>query len=98
MRKATAPTMMAQSGFTLTELMIACAILALILAGTLITLQQGEDAYQYTSGRVEVQESGRAAVDRMVRDLRTGSSITAATQTSISFQYIDETGATVTVT
>jgi prepilin-type N-terminal cleavage/methylation domain-containing protein len=88
----------AQSGFTLAELLIACAIVGLVLAGTFIALRHGQDAYAYGVGKVEVQETGRAGVDRMVHDLRTASNIIAATQTSINFQFIDETGATVTVT
>jgi prepilin-type N-terminal cleavage/methylation domain-containing protein len=87
-----------EHGFTLAELLVACAIVGLVLAGMFIALQQGEDAYLYGAGKVEVQGNGRAAVDRLARDLRTASNITAATQTSISFQYIDEAGATITVT
>jgi prepilin-type N-terminal cleavage/methylation domain-containing protein len=91
-------TLRNQRGFTLAELLVVVAILALVLAGTLVALQQGQNAYQYGSGRVEVQQSARMAVDRMVRDLRTGTVVTASTATSVGFQYIDDTGATVTVT
>jgi Tfp pilus assembly protein PilW len=87
-----------QDGFTLAELVIACAMVGMVMAGTWVALQQGENAYQYGSGRVEVQENGRVALDRMIHDLRSGSNVTAATTTSLSFQYIDDTGATVTVT
>ncbi len=87
-----------QRGFTLAELMIAVALVALVLAGTFVALQQGQSAYQYGSGRVEVQQSARAAVDRMIKDLRTGTTVTTSTSTSVGFQYIDDTGATVTVT
>src|SRR5205807_1529069 len=62
-----------------------------------VALQQGQNAFQYSTGRVEVQQTARMAVDRMVHDLRTGSTVTASTATSVSFQYIDDTGATVTV-
>lgn len=90
-------TLGSQRGFTLVELVIAVAIVGLVLSGTLIALQQGENAYQFGSGRVEVQQSARMAVDRMIRDLRTGSTVTTSTATSVTFQYIDDTGATVTV-
>ena len=86
-----------ENGFTLVELMIACAMVGIVLAGTLVALQQGQNAYQYSSGRVEVQQNARMAVDRIVRELRTGTTVTASAATSVTAQYIDETGATVTV-
>ena len=98
MKTITLKTFRAQSGFSLAELMVACAMVGVVLAGTLVALQSGESAFQYSSGKVEVQQNGRVALDRMIRDLRTGSSVTAATPTSISFVFTDETNTTVTVT
>jgi Tfp pilus assembly protein PilW len=98
MKTITLKTFRAESGFSLAELLVACAMVGIVLAGTFVALQSGESAFQYSSGKVEVQQNGRVALDRMMRDLRTGSAVTAATPTSISFQYIDETAATVTVT
>jgi Tfp pilus assembly protein PilW len=98
MKTITLKTFTAQGGFSLAELLVACAMVGVVLAGTFVALQQGESAFQYGTGKVEVQQNGRMALDRMVHDLRTGSNVTAATTTSISFQYIDETAATVTVT
>src|SRR5205085_4296826 len=86
-----------QKGFTLAELLIVTAMIGFVMAGTFVALQQGQNAFQYSTGRVEVQQTARMAVDRMVHDLRTGSTVTASTLTSVSFQYIDDTGATVTV-
>jgi prepilin-type N-terminal cleavage/methylation domain-containing protein len=91
-------TLRNQCGFTLVELMIALAIVGLVMAGTFVALQQGENAYQFGSGRVEVQQSARMAVYRMISELRTGSVVTTSTATSVGFQYIDDTGTTVTVT
>jgi Tfp pilus assembly protein PilW len=98
MKTITLKTFRAESGFSLAELLVACAMVGIVLAGTFVALQSGESAFQYSTGKVEVQQNGRVALDRMMRDLRTGSAVTAATPTSISFQYIDETAATVTVT
>jgi Tfp pilus assembly protein PilW len=98
MKTITLKTFRAESGFSLAELLVACAMVGIVLAGTFVALQSGESAFQYSSGKVEVQQNGRVALDRMMRDLRTGSAVTAATPTSISFQYIDETATTVTVT
>jgi prepilin-type N-terminal cleavage/methylation domain-containing protein len=98
MKTITLKTFEAQSGFSLAELLVACAMVGVVLAGTFVALQSGESAFQYSTGKVEVQQNGRVALDRMIRDLRTGSSVTAATPTSISFIYTDETNAAVTVT
>ena len=87
-----------QGGFTLAELMVACAVVGIVLAGTFVAMKQGANAYEYSTGRVEVQQTARVALDRMIHDLRSGSSVTAATANSITFQYIDETLTTVTVT
>jgi prepilin-type N-terminal cleavage/methylation domain-containing protein len=99
MMKTTPRDLTTQAGFTIAELMVACAIIGLIMAGTFVALRNGSDAYEYGVGRVEVQENGRVGIDRMIRDLRSASNIIAANQTSINFQYIDgDTGAVTTVT
>jgi len=97
MRSTLSRTCRGQDGFTLTEMMVACAIVGVVLAGTFVAMKQGANAYEYSTGKVEVQETARVALDRMIHDLRTGSAVTAATPTSITFQYVDETLATVTV-
>jgi len=76
-----------QAGFTLTELMVACALVGLVLAGTFVAMKQGANAYEFSSGRVEVQETGRVALDRMIHDLRSTSTVTTATANSITFTY-----------
>ena len=95
--------MMNQKGFSLAELLIAAAMTSLLMAGVFVILQQGENAYMHGAGRAEVQQTARGALDRIARELRTGSNVTAVTAAtanagSISFQYIDDTAATVTVT
>lgn len=98
MKTVTSTTLRIQGGFTLAELMVACAIVGIVLAGTFVALKQGANAYEYSTGRVEVQQTARVGLDRMIHDLRTGSNVTAASATSITFQYIDETSTTVSVT
>jgi prepilin-type N-terminal cleavage/methylation domain-containing protein len=84
-------------GFALAELLIAAALIGLVMAGTFMVLQQGQNAYLYGAGRAEVQQTARGALDRLVRELRTGSAVTAVSATSITFQYVDDTQTTVTV-
>jgi prepilin-type N-terminal cleavage/methylation domain-containing protein len=90
-------TFKSQRGFTLAELVVAVAMVAFVMAGTFVALEQGQNAYEFAAGRIEVQQSARVGVDRMIRDLRTGSAVIAAIPASILFRYIDEGGATVTV-
>jgi Tfp pilus assembly protein PilW len=98
MKAITLKTFRAESGFSLAELLVACAMVGVVLAGTFVALQSGESAFQYSTGKVEVQQNARVALDRMMRELRTGSAVTAATATSISFTYTDDTNTAVTVT
>jgi prepilin-type N-terminal cleavage/methylation domain-containing protein len=86
-----------EHGYTLAELMVAMAVMALLLAGIFLTLREGQSAYQYGAGRAEVQQNGRVALDRMLRELRTASTITTATATDLKFTYLDETGTLITV-
>ena len=86
-----------QSGYTLAELLTAMAVLGLLLAGLLLTLQEGQNAYQYGASRAEVQQNARIALDRMLRELRTAVSFTTATANDVKFTYYDDTGTNVTV-
>jgi len=79
-----------ERGFSLAELLVACAMVGIVLAGVFVALQQGENAFMFGTGKVEVQQNARVAVDRMARDLRLGSTITAANATSITFSYIED--------
>ena len=54
-------------------------------------------AYLFGAGRAEVQQTARGTLDQLVRELRTGRGVSAATATSITFQFVDDTGTTVTV-
>ena len=86
-----------ERGFTLAELMVAMAVMALLLAGIFVTLREGQSSYQYGAGRAEVQQNARVALDRMLRELRTASAITTSTATDLKFTYLDETSTSITV-
>ncbi len=66
-----------ERGFTLTELMISVAIIAMIMAGIFSLQQQGQMAYLFGSARVEVQQNARVALDLMTKELRSAQSVTA---------------------
>ena len=76
-----------QRGFTLTELLVVAAVLGLILAAVVLVQQRGQEAYIFGSHRVEVQQNNRAALELMVRELRSANSVTAIpSATNLTFQ------------
>jgi type IV pilus assembly protein PilW len=85
----------AQAGYSLVEMLVATAIMGLLMSATLSVLQSGLAAWGWGAGRVEAQQSIRAALDRMAREVReagydpTGAGIEAvlvAEPTRIVFQ------------
>ncbi|HXL53437.1 MAG TPA: prepilin-type N-terminal cleavage/methylation domain-containing protein [Gemmatimonadales bacterium] len=86
-----------ERGFTLAELLTAMAVLGLLLAGLFLTLQQGQSAYLYGAGRAEVQQNARVALERMLRELRDGSSVATAGANDVKFTFLDDTSTLVTV-
>ena len=91
------PRMNNERGYTLAELLTAMAVMGLLLAGLLLTLQEGQTAYQYGAGRAEVQQNARVALERMLRELRSASTITTSSANAVTFTYLDETSTSITV-
>ncbi len=83
-----------QRGFTLTELLVVAAVLGMILAAVVLVQQQGQQAYIFGSHRVEVQQNNRAALELMVRELRSATSITAV-PSATNLTFVDENGNTI---
>src|SRR5712691_5808940 len=63
-------TLRSEHGFTLAELLVACAIIALLMPALLIMLQSGQQTYLVGSNRVEAQQTVRVAIERMVQEIR----------------------------
>lgn len=57
-------------GFTLAELLVACAVIAFVMAGLLIMLQTGQQSYLVGSNQVEAQQTVRVAIERMIQEIR----------------------------
>src|SRR3989441_8426645 len=68
-RAASAATLV---GMTLTELLVAIALLSTTLAATLTALEQGQRAYALGAARVEAQQNGRIVLERLAREIRNG--------------------------
>lgn len=58
------------SGFSLVELMVAMALSLILLAGVLTIFASSRTTYETTDRLSRIQESGRFALDSIVRDLR----------------------------
>jgi prepilin-type N-terminal cleavage/methylation domain-containing protein len=65
-----AEALRSERGFTLAELLVACAVIALVMAGLLVSLQAGQEAYLRGSNEVEATQSVRVAIERMAQELR----------------------------
>jgi len=59
-----------ERGFTLAELAVAIAVIAVILSGLLTLQVTGQETYLTGSNQVESQESGRLALQRMITEIR----------------------------
>lgn len=87
-------TLRDQRGFTLTELLVVAAVLGMILAAVVLVQQQGQQAYIFGSHRVEVQQNNRAALELMLRELRSATSVTAI-PSATNLTFLDENGNTI---
>jgi prepilin-type N-terminal cleavage/methylation domain-containing protein len=63
-------TLRSEHGFTLAELLVACAVIAFLMPGLLIMLQSGQRSYLVGSNQIEAQQSVRVAIERMVQEIR----------------------------
>jgi prepilin-type N-terminal cleavage/methylation domain-containing protein len=59
-----------QRGFTLTELLVACALIGLVMAGLFGMLQSGQQTYLTGTNQVEAQQALRLALLRMTNEIR----------------------------
>jgi len=55
---------------TLTELLVSTTVLALLVGATLLTLEQGHQAWTVGAARVEAQQSARAALTWLAGEVR----------------------------
>ena len=93
-----------ERGFSLTELLVSCGVLGMVLAAVGGVLATGSKVSQDGDSRAQAQQAARAGMI-MEEDLRLAGTgfppaalkVTAATPTSISF-WADATGASTTLT
>jgi prepilin-type N-terminal cleavage/methylation domain-containing protein len=59
-----------QRGFTLTELLVACALIGLVMGGLFGMLRSGQQTYLTGTNQVEAQQALRLALLRMTNEIR----------------------------
>jgi prepilin-type N-terminal cleavage/methylation domain-containing protein len=84
-----------ERGFSLSELLVALVLIAMIMTGLWTIQQQGQQAYLFGQSRVEAQQNARVALDRLTTELRSATSITTATSCdtgSNDITFVDQNG------
>ena len=69
--RSTRSSRLRSAGFTLIELMVTLVIFALVAVTVTLVLQNSAKSKQRTTARIESEQSARAAIDLMARDIRT---------------------------
>jgi type IV pilus assembly protein PilW len=59
-----------QGGFTLTELLVACAMIGIVMLGLFSILQTGQESYLTGTNQVEAQQALRLALLRVTNEIR----------------------------
>lgn len=82
-----------QKGFSLIEMMVALGILSLIIIGLVTFFSGGTRAWVTGQYQLEAQRNARFSMDRMVKEIREGNSISSGSNaTSITINYLASFG------
>ena len=60
-----------QAGYTVAEMLVACAVIGMVLAGLLSLLMTGQQAFVVGSNRTEALSTGRLVLFRLAEEVRT---------------------------
>ena len=59
-----------ERGFTLTEMLVVCALLGTVMAGVLSLVMVGQQSATATMNKVEAQSNARMGIDRVIEEFR----------------------------
>jgi prepilin-type N-terminal cleavage/methylation domain-containing protein len=65
------PMLRAQAGYTMAELLVTAAVVAVVMSGLLSLLMSGQQTYLVGTNRAEAQQNSRLVINRMIQELRT---------------------------
>ena len=93
----TARRLSGEDGFTLPELLVAFALLALALTAIVGVQYSAQRAYLTGDRKAEVQQNARFALERLASEIRQATAVTAASASSITFTGPDGVAVTYTL-
>jgi prepilin-type N-terminal cleavage/methylation domain-containing protein len=64
------PAVRDQRGFSLTELLVVCALIGIVMAGVLSLVMIGQQSATATSNKVDAQANARISVERLIEEIR----------------------------
>lgn len=64
------PAVRDQRGFSMSELLVVCALLGIVMAGVLSLLMVGQQSATTTSNKVDAQANARVGIERMIEEIR----------------------------
>jgi prepilin-type N-terminal cleavage/methylation domain-containing protein len=64
------PAIRDQRGFSVSELLVVCAILGIVMAGVLSLLMVGQQSATTTSNKVDAQANARVGIERLIEEIR----------------------------
>jgi prepilin-type N-terminal cleavage/methylation domain-containing protein len=59
-----------QHGFSLSEMLVVCALLGMVMAGVLSLLMVGQQSATTTSNKADAQAGARVGIERMIEEIR----------------------------
>jgi prepilin-type N-terminal cleavage/methylation domain-containing protein len=68
--KTQARVLRGQRGFTMTELLVVCALMGTVMAGVLSLLVVGQQSATTTAAKQDAQQNARMALERMIEEIR----------------------------
>jgi len=63
-------TLRGQRGFTMTELLVVCALMGTVMAGVLSLLVVGQQSATTTAAKQDAQQNARMGLERMIEEIR----------------------------
>lgn len=89
MSEAPAPDLSSEAGYSLIEMVITMAILSVVLGALSTLFVQGSKSETELNNRFQAQQGARNAVDLVRRDGHRACSVTSASGTSITFNWVN---------